>query len=144
MHFGIALRAQLFKMSAWFPYLPHTKVARLHAHAVAVVIATREIGVHCLLTFYLYLRRNPPGAGCADITDRVYHVTDGDTLGSTVLCELSRDLNPFLFLSCVAKTRGPERGTRSVLIVAVHVFSWFPAYLRHVRGSVGRSKPVYF
>ncbi len=62
-HFGIALRAQLFKISVWFPYLPHAKVARLHTHAVAVVIATPEIAVHGLLTFYLYLRRNPPGAG---------------------------------------------------------------------------------
>ncbi len=32
------------------------------------------------------------------------------------------------------KTRGPEIGSRSALIVVAHVFSWPPARMRHVRG----------
>ncbi len=36
------------------------------------------------------------------------------------------------------KTRGPEIGSRSALIVVAHVFSWPPARLRHVQGGVGR------
>ncbi len=36
------------------------------------------------------------------------------------------------------KTRGPESGSRSALIVVAHVFSWPPARLRHMRGGVGR------
>ncbi len=35
------------------------------------------------------------------------------------------------------KTRGPEIGSRSALIVVAHVFSWPPVCLRHVRGGVG-------
>ncbi len=35
------------------------------------------------------------------------------------------------------KTRGPESGSRSA-----HVFSWRPARLRHVRGSVGRRRSL--
>ncbi len=31
------------------------------------------------------------------------------------------------------KTRGPEIGSRSNLMVVAHVFSWPPARLRHVR-----------
>ncbi len=36
------------------------------------------------------------------------------------------------------KNRGPERDTRSALIVIVHVFSWPPVHLRHLRSGVGR------
>ncbi len=38
------------------------------------------------------------------------------------------------------KIRDPESGSRSALIVVAHVFSWLPVRLRHVRGSVGRSR----
>ncbi len=37
------------------------------------------------------------------------------------------------------KTRGPERGSRSALIVVAHIFSWPPVRLRHVRGGVGKT-----
>ncbi len=40
------------------------------------------------------------------------------------------------------KTRGPESGSRSALIVIAHVFSWPPARLRHVRGCVGGSRSL--
>ncbi len=40
------------------------------------------------------------------------------------------------------KTRGPEIGSRSALIVVAHVFSWPPARLRHVRGDVGRRRSL--
>ncbi len=40
------------------------------------------------------------------------------------------------------KTRGPEIGSRSALIVVAHVFSWPPARLRHVRGGVGRRRSL--
>ncbi len=54
-------------------------------------------------------------------------------------------LNAFAqsFLHCTKpRTRGPETGSRSALIVVVHVFSWPPACLRHVRGGVGRSRSL--
>ncbi len=37
------------------------------------------------------------------------------------------------------KTRGPERGFRSALIVVAHAFSWPPVRLRQVQGGVGTS-----
>ncbi len=40
------------------------------------------------------------------------------------------------------KTRGPEIGSRSALIVVAHVFSWPPARLRRVRGGVGRRRSL--
>ncbi len=40
------------------------------------------------------------------------------------------------------KTRGPEIGSRSALIVVAHVFSWPPARLHHVRGGVGRRRSL--
>ncbi len=40
------------------------------------------------------------------------------------------------------KTRGPEIGSMSDLIVVAHVFSWLPARLRHVRGGVGRRRSL--
>ncbi len=40
------------------------------------------------------------------------------------------------------KTRGPEIGSRSALIVVAHVVSWPPARLRHVRGGVGRRRSL--
>ncbi len=40
------------------------------------------------------------------------------------------------------KTRGPERGSMLALIVVAHVFSWPPAFLRHVRGGVGRRRSL--
>ncbi len=40
------------------------------------------------------------------------------------------------------KTRGPEIGSRSALIVVAHVSSWPPARLRHVRGRVGRKRSL--
>ncbi len=40
------------------------------------------------------------------------------------------------------KTRGPEIGSISALIVVANVFSWPPARLRHVRGGVGRRKSL--
>ncbi len=40
------------------------------------------------------------------------------------------------------KTRGPEIGSRSALIVVAHVFSWSQARLRHVRGGVGRRRSL--
>ncbi len=48
-------------------------------------------------------------------------VPDGGFPGSTFLCELTRDLHPVISPSCVA--RGPERGSRSALIVVTHVFT---------------------
>ncbi len=39
-------------------------------------------------------------------------------------------------------TRGPERGSRSALIVVAHVLSWPPVPLRHVWGGVGRSRSL--
>ncbi len=40
------------------------------------------------------------------------------------------------------KTRGPERDSRSALIVVAYVFSWTPVRLRHVRGGVGRRRSL--
>ncbi len=40
------------------------------------------------------------------------------------------------------KTRGPEIGSRSALIVVAHVFSWPPARLRDVRGGMGRRRSL--
>ncbi len=40
------------------------------------------------------------------------------------------------------KTRGPEIGSRSALVVVPHVFSWSPVRLRHVRGGVGRRRSL--
>ncbi len=40
------------------------------------------------------------------------------------------------------KTRGPEIGSRSALVVVAHVFSWPPVRLRHVRGGVGRRRSL--
>ncbi len=40
------------------------------------------------------------------------------------------------------KSRGPEIGCRSALIVVAHVLSWPPTRLRHVRGGVGRKRTM--
>ncbi len=40
------------------------------------------------------------------------------------------------------KARGPERGSRSALIVVAGVFSWLPVCSRHVRGGLGRSRSL--
>ncbi len=40
------------------------------------------------------------------------------------------------------ETRGPKIGSRSALIVVVHVISWPPSRLRHVRGGVGRRRSL--
>ncbi len=40
------------------------------------------------------------------------------------------------------KTRGPEIGSRSALVVVAHIFSWPPVRLRHVRGGVGRRRSL--
>ncbi len=50
-----------------------------------------------------FLRRHSPGAGRAGITNCVDHVSDGDTPGSAVLCELTRHFHPVLSPSCVAE-----------------------------------------
>ncbi len=47
----------------------------------------------------------------------------------------------FLHLAC-PKTRGPEIGSRSALVVVAHVFSWPPVRLRHMRGGVGRRRSL--
>ncbi len=39
------------------------------------------------------------------------------------------------------KTRGPEIGSKSALIVVTHIFSWPPARLRRVGGGVGSRRP---
>ncbi len=69
-------------------------------------------------------------------TNRVDHVADG---GWTVLRELTRDFHPVLSPSCLVE--GPERASRSALIVIARVFIWPLDRLRHVRGGVGRSSP---
>ncbi len=38
--------------------------------------------------------------------------------------------------------RGQESGSRPALIVIVHVFSWSPVRLRHVRGGVARRRSL--
>ncbi len=78
-----------------------------------------------LLT-YLYLRQHSPGA----FTNCVDHVSRLNGLGS-----LDTFTHSFL-RSAWPKTRGPERGSRSALIVVAHVFSWLPVRLRYMRGSV--------
>ncbi len=40
------------------------------------------------------------------------------------------------------KTRGPESGSRSALIVVAHDLSWPPSRLHHVRGGVGRRRSL--
>ncbi len=58
-----------------------------------------------------------------------------------VTCTCASSLETFTqsFLHRVQpKTCGPERSSRSALIVATHVFSWSPVRLRHVQGGVGR------
>ncbi len=52
---------------------------------------------------YLYLRGHSPVAGWAGITNRVDHVSDGSTLGTAVLRELTRHFHPVLSPSCVAE-----------------------------------------
>ncbi len=54
-------------------------------------------------------------------------------------CASSLDSFTQPLLHCAwPKTRSPESGSRPALIVVAHVFSWPPARLLHVRGSVGR------
>ncbi len=54
-------------------------------------------------------------------------------------CASSLDTFAQSFLHrALPKTRGPKSGSKSALIVVVHVFSWPPARLHHVRGGVGR------
>ncbi len=67
----------------------------------------------------------------AVFTNPVDFVADGDAPGSVVPYELTRYFHPALSPSC-----GPERGSRSALIVVAHVFSWPQVGLRHVRGGV--------
>ncbi len=65
---------------------------------------------HVSLYLYMYLRRYSPGAVWAGITNWVDHASDGGTLGTTVLCELTRDFHPVLSPSCVAEdSRSGER-----------------------------------
>ncbi len=52
---------------------------------------------------YLYLCRHSPGASSAGITNRVDHVLDGGTPGSTAPCELTRDFHPVPFSLNVAE-----------------------------------------
>ncbi len=59
----------------------------------------------------------------------------------TALCELTRDFHLIISQSCIAKDSRSEEvllGPTSPLIV--HVFSWPPVRLRHVRGGWGRSR----
>ncbi len=58
-------------------------------------------------------------------------------------CASSQDT----FTQCILhragrKTRGPDSGSRSALIVVALVFSWSPVRLRHMRGGVGRRRSL--
>ncbi len=93
---------------------------------------------------YLYLRRHSPGAGWALTASSIELTTSRtETLQARQSCASSLDTFTQSFHHRAwPKTRGPEIGSRSALIVVAHVFSWPPARLRHVRGGVGRRRSL--
>ncbi len=66
-----------------------------------------------------------------------------ETLQARRSCASLLDNFTRAFLHCAwLKTRGPDIGSRSALIVVARVFSWPPARLRHVRGGVAKRRPL--
>ncbi len=95
----------------------------------------------CLL-FYLYLGRHSPGR-----VELALPIALTTSRAEALQARRSRASSVDTFTqSCLhracPKTRSPEIGSRSALIVVVHVFSWPPARLHHVRGGVGRRSLV--
>ncbi len=90
------------------------------------------------LLIYLYLRRRVEPASPAALT-----TSRTDALQARRSCASSLDTFTQSFLHRAwPKTRSPEIGSRSALIVVAHVFSWPAARLRHVRGGVGRRRSL--
>ncbi len=66
-----------------------------------------------------------------------------DALQARRSCASSLDTFTQSFLHCAwPKTRGPDIGSTSALIVVAHVFSWPLARLHHVRGGIGRRRSL--
>ncbi len=86
-----------------------------------------------------YLRRHSPGGWVEPASPIALTTPRTEALQARRSC--ANSLYTFT-QSCLhrawPKTRSPEIGSRSALIVVTHVFSWTPAHLRHVRGGVGR------
>ncbi len=95
-----------------------------------------------LVVTYLYMRRHSPervepASPIALTTSRT------EALQSRRPYASSLETFTQLFLHRAwPKTCGPEIGSKSVLFVVAHVFSWPPARRRHVGGGVGRRMPL--
>ncbi len=90
---------------------------------------------HRLGTFLFVLASGFAQGGIANWVD---YVLDGGTAG---VSSLETSAQSFLHRAW-PKTRGPERYSRSALIVVAHVFRWPPVRSRNVRGGVGRRRSL--
>ncbi len=115
-----------------------------HLNELMEWIGTRE--VECLFHYFTALTctcvgihpgRVEPASPITLTTSR----TEALQAGRSCASSLENFTQSFLHRAW-PKTRSPERGSRSALIVVAHVFSWPPARLRHVRGCVGRRRSL--
>ncbi len=96
MHWVVANKLQIkrCRYAANWPCIQW--LIRCRALLVKKWMLVKSVFLNTQINVLTYLYRHSPGAGWADITNRVDHVSNGGTPGSTILCERTRDFHPAL------------------------------------------------